>query len=767
MPAPGGHLEDDSHCDAYVQANDWALGQLDRAYPGGGQHGFLLTPENGPGYHGMCCSRGINIVPRGENLRADPGPTMAQEVGHSLGSFLVCGHTWDACFHYPRPTTGAIGNQVGMRINPLQTVPGQAADGTPQHFDFMSYSTPFWVSPYVYCTMLDNLSSSATHCPATVEGGRAFEGGANTYASNQVDDGPGGSSNIFAKLDPSSGQYLYVAGTLNHDGSATFEPFEIVNYPKDIATKSNGQTYSLDFQWGDGSVHPQITFDPQPVDFDENQVPADHKHLHSLNDPEFFSMYVPWSPQVKQIRLRQGDKVLAQRTVSPNVPKITLTSPVGGENWSGKQTITWNASDADGDKLSYSVWYSRDGGQSWAPIDHNLNTTSLTVNFDNVPGSDKAMIRVLASDGVNTAGALVPAVFRVLRKSPQALIISPNDGSAFDQNEDFVLQGSAFDWEDGALTDAANYAWNSDLDGSLGSGRWIVPHLSPGTHTLTLTVRDADGNTVQATLHVTIRAPLMPVQPTAVPTMTPTPIVFQITNLKVSVAPASFNGPCPATFTFTGRISGQGKGKFAYRWERSDGTASPNATATIGNTGFVIVKDKWGILVSGAYFDVLHVITPNDVSSQQEPVAVNCVSATPTPIPTNAPPQVTQVPPVQPTSVQQPTQPVQQGGQVTGLKLGVQPSSYQGKCPTTFTFVGAIVTNGPATIAYRWERSDGATGTTQNLTFGAAGAQTVQTTWTLGGPGTTFNGWVVIHVLAPNDAISDKTTASFTLNCSK
>lgn len=50
-----------------------------------------------------------------------------------------------------------------------------------------------------------------------------------------------------------------------------------------------------------------------------------------------------------------------------NKPKITLTSPVGGEVWSGKKTIRWSAEDPDKDSLLYDVYYSSDG-KSWQTL---------------------------------------------------------------------------------------------------------------------------------------------------------------------------------------------------------------------------------------------------------------------------------------------------------------------------------------------------------------------------------------------------------------
>ncbi|MGI6296396.1 MAG: SpoIVB peptidase S55 domain-containing protein [Armatimonadota bacterium] len=55
--------------------------------------------------------------------------------------------------------------------------------------------------------------------------------------------------------------------------------------------------------------------------------------------------------------------------LTPNQqPTVKLTAPLGGEVWAGKQTIKWVGTDPDKDKLSYDVFYSKDGGKSWKTL---------------------------------------------------------------------------------------------------------------------------------------------------------------------------------------------------------------------------------------------------------------------------------------------------------------------------------------------------------------------------------------------------------------
>ena len=123
--------------------------------------------------------------------------------------------------------------------------------------------------------------------------------------------------------------------------------------------------------------------------------------------------------------------------------------------------------------------------------------TSVTL-----PGGTSAFVRILASDGVNTSqGDAGP--FIVAGKVPTALLNAPADGAVFAPGQTVIFVGDGFDPEDGSLPDE-RLVWSSDRDGTLGSGRTLErADLSEGTHIITLTVGDSQGN--QATASITLR----------------------------------------------------------------------------------------------------------------------------------------------------------------------------------------------------------------------------------------------------------------------
>jgi hypothetical protein len=97
---------------------------------------------------------------------------------------------------------------------------------------------------------------------------------------------------------------------------------------------------------------------------------------------------------------------------------------------------------------------------------------------------------------------------------------------------------------------------------------------------------------------------------------------------------------------------------------------------------------------------------------------------------------------------------------VTGVKVTVNPTSYKGKCPKTFTFYGVIRSNKAGIVRYQWKRSDGAVAPVKTIRFRRRGTKRVSTTWTIG---KTYSGWQAIQILSPNNMWSNR--APFKLVC--
>jgi len=221
-----------------------------------------------------------------------------------------------------------------------------------------------------------------------------------------------------------------------------------------------------------------------------------------------FFVVMPYHADTARIAIMQDTTELASRSVSPYAPSVHVLSPNGGEEIAETLTIQWESQDedTDGDPLLYNVQYSPDLGVTWRALAIDHISTTLTVNTDALPGSQgQALIRVTATDGVNTGIDQSDTSFTLLFHPPRPYITAPEDGAVFDQGSPIIFFGRTIDAEDITVVNE-NLVWRSDRDSLLGIGRdLLVTDLSPGWHTITLEATDSDGQTNSASMKIFIR----------------------------------------------------------------------------------------------------------------------------------------------------------------------------------------------------------------------------------------------------------------------
>jgi hypothetical protein len=111
----------------------------------------------------------------------------------------------------------------------------------------------------------------------------------------------------------------------------------------------------------------------------------------------------------------KNGNVLASREVSANKPEIKLIYPNGGEviTKGEKIKIKWEASDKDGDILSYSLAISTNGGETWLPIDIDITGNEYELDTVALEEGQNYLIRVRGTDGVNTGEDVSDGVFTI------------------------------------------------------------------------------------------------------------------------------------------------------------------------------------------------------------------------------------------------------------------------------------------------------------------------------------------------------------------
>lgn len=201
---------------------------------------------------------------------------------------------------------------------------------------------------------------------------------------------------------------------------------------------------------------------------------------------------------------------------------------------------------------------------------------------------------------------------------------------------------------------------------------------------------------------------------------------FKVTNVTANVDPQIFSGTCPKSINYSGVITTNGPGTVTYKWVRSDGTGEERTVTFAAAGSQTVTSGNVTYNQSGTQWAKLEVTAPNALTSEQAKFTLNCAS-----------PAI-----------------------VTVVSVNANPTGFTGTCPHTFHFNATIVTNGPGTVTYRWERSDG-NSDTRTINFASADSQTIQSGDYRSGTSGSF--WARLHIITPNEKVSNQ--ATFTLTC--
>ena len=205
-----------------------------------------------------------------------------------------------------------------------------------------------------------------------------------------------------------------------------------------------------------------------------------------------FYYQLPAQEDTTLILLKHDDVVLDTIQPSLNPPLVVVTTPGGGETWSGQETISWQASDADGDPLQFTILYSPNEGDSWYPVAVNLTGTEYIVDVSRLPGGEGGKIQIIATDGFHTVQAQSDGTFTVPHPALIVTIDTPADRQRLLPSDWIRLAGSV-SAVTGVAVENATFVWS--IDGQeVEIGPEANIQLVEGNYEISLTVYDDQGN---------------------------------------------------------------------------------------------------------------------------------------------------------------------------------------------------------------------------------------------------------------------------------
>ncbi len=212
-----------------------------------------------------------------------------------------------------------------------------------------------------------------------------------------------------------------------------------------------------------------------------------------------FSQWVDLAPDVRTLQLLRNNQVWIERFVSPHPPILTI-STVNVDQAAQSVYVRWKAEDPDGDPLRFLVQYG--AGSRWFTIRKNYRGLEDTIDARGLPGSSETRVRIIATDGVQTAVA-TSEPFAMSNQPPRPTLSGVKERQRLPFGETRVLRGHAFDPETGTSSNTLALSLTgpspSTQTGLVAALSLPLQSLSPGAYTATLDATDPAGQTARVT----------------------------------------------------------------------------------------------------------------------------------------------------------------------------------------------------------------------------------------------------------------------------
>lgn len=244
-------------------------------------------------------------------------------------------------------------------------------------------------------------------------------------------------------------------------------------------------------------------------------------------------------------------------------PQAIITNPVFAQTFTTIQgTITVGGTAAD-NKTVAQVFWSNDRGGSGAAS----GTTDWTIsNITLIPGANVITVTAQDIDGNRTSDAITVTYQVPDTTAPIVQIGSPAAVESFKTSDSSIsLSGSSAD--DVAITEVVWQNSRGDSGAATGLESWIVPavSLSDGPNQITVTARDAAGNSASSSITI-IKMPPDTIPPTVVIEFPTLDVNLHSTDAVVSLHGVAADENSEANVTWANSRGGSGEATGTRAW---------------------------------------------------------------------------------------------------------------------------------------------------------------------------------------------------------
>lgn len=198
-----------------------------------------------------------------------------------------------------------------------------------------------------------------------------------------------------------------------------------------------------------------------------------------------FQEVVDWPVGVASIAFHRGEEAL--HTISVGEPPLVS---IEGPKRSETHLMIRVSASHPRERVSVVVLFSADDGVTWQPVAFDPSNGEVTIEADRLPGGNRCIFRAIGTAELQSATA-VTQPFDLQRTPRQLYLTLPSNKCVIAPGP--VALAVMVDTRGLGAIQPQEIRWSSSLDGELGFGYALTPHLSEGRHEVIATAPDGLG----------------------------------------------------------------------------------------------------------------------------------------------------------------------------------------------------------------------------------------------------------------------------------